>query len=930
MTRAKLGLALAGGGFRASLFHLGVLRRMAELDLLRYVQVLSTVSGGSIVGALYILLLKRRLEDPKFKSAGPKELLIPRIEYQAIVDELQAALVVGIRKNLRTRLFMNPWTLIKVMLWKGSLAAEMGRLYEKHIFASAIAELRKLDPNVVDRSGRIPLTAIRMRKDQVGKNGGTEQYNAIALNRGQDKDRGGPGSTVTRLILNATSLNSGARFWFSHTEVGDWYLGHIRRDEIESELLPRKILRDLPPDERQELIDAWPNDVLRNTCWHKISKAFINKRLGADWTSDPAYPVMKWGECPEHKVQVEFAHWLAQIDREHAVSAAPTPCFKRRMGMRHEDQAAEAEVPLPWHGPLDASEFLAFIKALLNTDAGRLRNAKNYAWYLSQGRNRMPPVNAGMEDETLWMLFWDALKSITEELAQRLEIDFKQQQKSTDPSAEPVWCKQLFDSVLEVYFCQTATAISPNIRDEWDALPLADAVAASAAFPPVFPPFQLDDLYDDMHVQVLSLTDGGPFDNIGVTALLDEHCNYVIASDTGALFDTRQSKTAVGRLRMMGRLLELLMNRPAQLYRHDLRERRRLGRAVEADSGRPASAGPSAVPPFAVDRERVAHIRADLDVFGSVEMEYREIERSQPAIAAEVDLGRSGSGTPSAVSQFATARELKGLASFHIGSARLADGGPATVDPDLIAHIRTDLDLFGSIEIECLVNEGYVMADQYLQVGLKGSPFDPAIRTEGVSTWSPATRVPFPMNLDDDSVKARVEGILKAGKHRFFRALRLWAWLSIGVTFLAVAGLLFAVWINDWQWTHVYAAIIWVVEKLLTWNDLIAWIQGIPLLHALVIALVLLVIGLFLTKCLGPWASRFVQYMRREYSGVWRMLLTLWKNVKSLKGNLLWLFKLLPVTVLAVVPIAWVSHLFFAKPFQWKTRDPEGLDKPKA
>ena len=59
--RDKLGLALAGGGFRASLFHVGVLRRMAELDLLRYVEVLSTVSGGSIVGALYILMLKERL-----------------------------------------------------------------------------------------------------------------------------------------------------------------------------------------------------------------------------------------------------------------------------------------------------------------------------------------------------------------------------------------------------------------------------------------------------------------------------------------------------------------------------------------------------------------------------------------------------------------------------------------------------------------------------------------------------------------------------------------------------------------------------------------------------------------------------------------------------------------------------------------------------
>lgn len=31
----KLGLALSGGGFRASLFHIGVLARLAERDLLR-------------------------------------------------------------------------------------------------------------------------------------------------------------------------------------------------------------------------------------------------------------------------------------------------------------------------------------------------------------------------------------------------------------------------------------------------------------------------------------------------------------------------------------------------------------------------------------------------------------------------------------------------------------------------------------------------------------------------------------------------------------------------------------------------------------------------------------------------------------------------------------------------------------------------------
>ena len=51
--KATLGLALSGGGFRASFFHIGVLARLAELDLLRRVEALSTVSGGSIVGALY-------------------------------------------------------------------------------------------------------------------------------------------------------------------------------------------------------------------------------------------------------------------------------------------------------------------------------------------------------------------------------------------------------------------------------------------------------------------------------------------------------------------------------------------------------------------------------------------------------------------------------------------------------------------------------------------------------------------------------------------------------------------------------------------------------------------------------------------------------------------------------------------------------------
>ncbi len=59
----KLGLAFSGGGFRASFYHIGVLAQMAEHGLLRHVEVISTVSGGSIIGALYYLHLKKLLEE---------------------------------------------------------------------------------------------------------------------------------------------------------------------------------------------------------------------------------------------------------------------------------------------------------------------------------------------------------------------------------------------------------------------------------------------------------------------------------------------------------------------------------------------------------------------------------------------------------------------------------------------------------------------------------------------------------------------------------------------------------------------------------------------------------------------------------------------------------------------------------------------------
>jgi len=53
--KPKLGLALSGGGYRAAAFHLGVFRKLKQLNILERIDVISTISGGSIAGAYYVM-----------------------------------------------------------------------------------------------------------------------------------------------------------------------------------------------------------------------------------------------------------------------------------------------------------------------------------------------------------------------------------------------------------------------------------------------------------------------------------------------------------------------------------------------------------------------------------------------------------------------------------------------------------------------------------------------------------------------------------------------------------------------------------------------------------------------------------------------------------------------------------------------------------
>ena len=71
----KIGLALSGGGFRASLYHLGLVRFLRDADILSHVTHITSVSGGSILAAHLVLNWDRYNGSPSEFDAAASELL---------------------------------------------------------------------------------------------------------------------------------------------------------------------------------------------------------------------------------------------------------------------------------------------------------------------------------------------------------------------------------------------------------------------------------------------------------------------------------------------------------------------------------------------------------------------------------------------------------------------------------------------------------------------------------------------------------------------------------------------------------------------------------------------------------------------------------------------------------------------------------------
>ena len=68
--KIEIALTLSGGGYRAAIFHIGVLSYLYHLKLddgsrlLDHITVMSTVSGGTITGMLYLRVCHKSMAHP--------------------------------------------------------------------------------------------------------------------------------------------------------------------------------------------------------------------------------------------------------------------------------------------------------------------------------------------------------------------------------------------------------------------------------------------------------------------------------------------------------------------------------------------------------------------------------------------------------------------------------------------------------------------------------------------------------------------------------------------------------------------------------------------------------------------------------------------------------------------------------------------------
>jgi NTE family protein len=199
MNDPRIGLALSGGGSRAIAFHLGCLRALHDRGLLDRISVLSAVSGGSVIAAMWAY------DGSEFEEFDRR---VSRL--------LSRGLVWGIARHT----LVSPETLrIMAAIAIAGGAAVGGAVVRFGIGFLGLLRLRGARLSAISAACAAPVRRFASRTTAF------ERFLGASLfGKRQMTDVKRPDLDV---VLNATELRTGTAFRFGSRESGAWRLGRL-------------------------------------------------------------------------------------------------------------------------------------------------------------------------------------------------------------------------------------------------------------------------------------------------------------------------------------------------------------------------------------------------------------------------------------------------------------------------------------------------------------------------------------------------------------------------------------------------------------------------------------------------------------------------------------------------------------------------------
>jgi len=199
MTPPKIGLALSGGGSRAIAFHLGCLRTLHDRGILDKVTVLSGVSGGSVIAALYAYS-----DEP----------------FDVFADRVEKLLSHGIARGIARELFLS-FELPKIVVATAlaSVAVFVAQTLQILAWFLRIVKIRSnclgtMANQILDIAPRFASITTALERHLIRRYFGDRRMDAV---RREDLS----------IVINAAELRTETAFRYGSVESGCWRFGKL-------------------------------------------------------------------------------------------------------------------------------------------------------------------------------------------------------------------------------------------------------------------------------------------------------------------------------------------------------------------------------------------------------------------------------------------------------------------------------------------------------------------------------------------------------------------------------------------------------------------------------------------------------------------------------------------------------------------------------